>query len=46
MTLNDEICIQLKITKETRFFFISDGVRKNIESYDKKENKKRDTKNY
>ena len=46
MTLNDEIYVQFKITKETEFFFILNGIRRNIESYDKKENKKRNIKNH
>ena len=46
MISNNEIYIQYQITKKIRLFFILSSIRKNIESYDKKENKKKDTTSY
>ena len=43
MILDNEICIQYEIIKEIEIFFILNSIRKNTKSYDKKENKKRNT---
>ena len=43
MTFNNEIYIQREITKRIEFLFILNNIRENIESHDKKENKKKDT---
>ena len=41
MIFNDEIRVQRKITRKTGFLFILDNIRRNTNSHDKKENKKR-----
>ena len=41
MILNNGIRIQYEITRRTEFLFILNNIRKNIESYDKEENEKR-----
>ena len=46
MTLNDGIYIQRETVKRTGFLFILNGIRENIESHDKKENKKRNVTSY
>ena len=46
MTLDHEICIQFEITERTRLFFILINVRKNIESYNKEKDEKKNTTNY
>ena len=43
MIFNNWIRIQYEIIKRTRFFFVLNSIRENIESYDKKENEKRNT---
>ena len=46
MTLDNGICIQRKTTRKTGLFFILSNIRKNVKSYNKKENKKKDITNY
>ena len=41
MIFNNKIRIQFKTIKRIRLFFILNSIRKNIESYYKKENKKK-----
>ena len=41
MTFNNEIYIQREISKRTRLLLVSNRIRRNIESHDKKENEKR-----
>ena len=43
MILDNEIYVQRKITERTRLLFILNSIRRNIKSYDKKENEKRNT---
>ena len=40
MVLNDEICVQRKIPERTRLLSISNSIREDIGSYNKKENEK------
>ena len=42
MTLDNKICVQRKIIRETELLFISSDIRRNIRSHDKKINKKKD----
>ena len=46
MTFDNEIRIQYKISERTRFLLLSDRIRENIRSHDKKENEKRNTTNH
>ena len=46
MILDDEIYIQRKITKITRFLFTLSSIRRNVKSYNKKENRKKNTISY
>ena len=46
MIFNTGIRIQRKTVKRTRLLSISNSIRENIRSYDKKENKKKSTINY
>ena len=46
MIFNNEICVQRKIIREIKLLFILSNIRRNIKSHDKKENKKKDTKDY
>ena len=46
MTFNNEIRVQRKTARKTRFLFILNSIQRKIKSHDKKENKKKNVTSY